>query len=971
MLSGARAVCIRVNPELSLASLKIRGLRADLTEGVLLEREPEIHALTEVLGGLNGIGGRVIVIEGNAGTGKSSLLSEAVASARSSDIEVLRARGGELEREQPYGLLRQLFEPVMRRIDQRTRDELLSGAAARAARVLDVGGEADQFADRFAAAHAVFWLVAGLCARRPLLVAVDDAHWGDASSLQVLEHLARRIEDLGAALLVTFRPAEPAARTSLLDALRQAPGALHLQPAPLSEEAVAAFLTARWPDVRAEVCAACHEVSGGNPLLLTELLRALAGSGPPTLRAVGSASVASLEERVLRRTGRVAPEAPALARAMAILGDGARLPVAAELAGLDPVRVVALAHELRRIEVLSNEDPFTFVHPLVRQSVYDGIPLGERHRLHGMAADLLEASGAPFEVAVAHLTILPPAGSSHVATMHLSAAEAALMRAAPSEAAKWLERALEENAPEPPRAVLLARLGLARATLRDPGCVPVLREAYDSLQDPQLRRLVAIELGYTLAISGAWEPAAELIDRAGRDLASDPAAIADIAAMRASLELHDARRIADFDRHRPEFERIARESNSWGANATAAILGNGAAYRGRIEAARAGLGLARRQERLLRERGGGGWAMPMLLSLPIIIDELDQAEELIAEAERAARDSGSMLARLMTVASSAWLRARRGDLIGAEADLATLLTLAQETGMAMLIANIALYLIDVLVERNDAASARAAIESTPVPPEFLPTWSGAMLIEARGRLRLARGARAAAIEDLREVGRTAEALRFGPVISGWRSALALALAGEAPEEALGLAEEDLRLARESGLARPIGIALRTLGIVHGRAAPGIESLRESVTVLDGGPSRLEHARSLVALGGALRRGNQPREARSLLSAGLDLAVVCGAERLSENAQQELLAAGGWRRRREEQGVESLTASELRVAKLAAAGLSNVEIAQSLFVSVKTVETHLAHVYGKVGLAGTGSRWRLAGMLNEEVSRELV
>jgi DNA-binding CsgD family transcriptional regulator len=137
-----------------------------------------------------------------------------------------------------------------------------------------------------------------------------------------------------------------------------------------------------------------------------------------------------------------------------------------------------------------------------------------------------------------------------------------------------------------------------------------------------------------------------------------------------------------------------------------------------------------------------------------------------------------------------------------------------------------------------------------------------------------------------------------------------------------------------------------------------------VTVLEGGPSRLEHARSLIALGGALRRGNQAREARSILSAGLDLAVICGAERLADDAQEELLAAGGRRRNRDEHGVESLTASELRVAKLAATGLSNVEIAQSLFVSVKTVETHLAHVYGKFGLAGTGSRWRLAALLDQ-------
>jgi DNA-binding CsgD family transcriptional regulator len=239
-----------------------------------------------------------------------------------------------------------------------------------------------------------------------------------------------------------------------------------------------------------------------------------------------------------------------------------------------------------------------------------------------------------------------------------------------------------------------------------------------------------------------------------------------------------------------------------------------------------------------------------------------------------------------------------------------------------------------------------------------------MLIEARGRLRLAHGARQAAVEDLREAGRTASALRFGPVISGWRSALALALVGEAPDEALALAEEELSLARASGLARPVGAALRTTGLVSARQELGLQYLRESVAVLEHGPSRLEHARSLVALGGALRRGNRARDARSMLSAGLDLAIVCGAQRLTEEAQQELLAAGGRRRRRAEQGVESLTASELRVARLAANGLSNVEIAQSLFVSVKTVETHLAHVYGKFGLAGSGSRWKLAGLLGD-------
>jgi DNA-binding CsgD family transcriptional regulator len=908
--------------------------------------------------------GRVVVIEGNAGAGKSALLREAVTVARDLGVGVLRARGGEMEREAPYGLLRQLFEPTVRRLEPDARDDVLWGAAAPAAQALGLSGEATGSADGFAIAHAIFWLVAGLAAPRPLLLAVDDAHWGDVSSLAALEHLARRIDDLGVTLLVSLRPAEPGAPAGLLDALRQVPGASRLAPAPLSVEAVSEVLEAHWSDVPESVSMACHDVTGGNPLLLAELLRLLPAADCPTSEAVFSASASTLEERVLRRTARVGSAAPAFARAAAVLGDGAQLSVAAELAGIDAAHAATLAHGLLRIEVLASEDPLAFVHPLVRQSLYDGMPLGERHTLHAGAAEVLLARGAPPEVALAHLSVLPPAGSVAVASAHLHAAEAALGRGAPAEATRWLERAIAEDAPEPTRAVLLARLGLTQASARDPAAIAVLGEAYDSLEDAELRRLVAIELAYTLAVSGAWEQSAALIERAEADLAEDPAAVTELAAVRATLELHDARRSADFDASRPALERILDDYEDWGSDAVAAIIGNEAAYRGRIDTARHELARARRGHRLLGERGAGGWAVPMLLGLPIIIDELDQAQELIDEAERAGRASGSALATLTALTCAAWLRARRGDLIGAEVDLATVLSLGQETGMAMLVANVSLYLIDVLLERDGAAPAAAVIENMAVPPEFLPTWSGAMLIEARGRLRLAHGAREAAIADLRDAGATASALGFGPTITGWRSALALALLGDAPDEAAALVQEELRLARASGLVRPQTVALRTLGILHGRQDAGVAYLRESVTLSEAGPSPLEHARSLVALGSALRRGNQVRQARAALNAGLDLASACGAERLRSEAQQELLAAGGRRRRRDERGADSLTASELRVARLAATGLSNLEIAQRLFVSVKTVETHLAHVYGKCDLAGTGSRWRLAGVLGE-------
>jgi DNA-binding NarL/FixJ family response regulator len=137
-----------------------------------------------------------------------------------------------------------------------------------------------------------------------------------------------------------------------------------------------------------------------------------------------------------------------------------------------------------------------------------------------------------------------------------------------------------------------------------------------------------------------------------------------------------------------------------------------------------------------------------------------------------------------------------------------------------------------------------------------------------------------------------------------------------------------------------------------------------VALLEGTPFRLDHARSLVELGSTLRRANQRSDARVPLVAGLRLAYQCGAQRLTQRAQRELQAAGGRRPRLSTTGRDALTASELRVVELAASGATNTEIAQELYVSLKTVETHLSRSYLKLGLAGSGSRARLVRVLDE-------
>jgi DNA-binding CsgD family transcriptional regulator len=216
-------------------------------------------------------------------------------------------------------------------------------------------------------------------------------------------------------------------------------------------------------------------------------------------------------------------------------------------------------------------------------------------------------------------------------------------------------------------------------------------------------------------------------------------------------------------------------------------------------------------------------------------------------------------------------------------------------------------------------------------------------------LHSALGEHEAARRALLAVAERVEWLPFAnPEVVGWRHALArteVALGNG--EEAARLAAEGVRLAQEAGGARGIGVALAAQGAVAG--AEGVETLRESVEVLAPTRARLEHARALVDLGAALRRANHRKEAREPLREGLDIAHRCGARPLEDRARTELEATGARPRRVVLRGVDSLTPSEVRVARLAVDGMTNREIAQGLFVTAKTVETHLRHVYQKLGI----------------------
>jgi DNA-binding CsgD family transcriptional regulator len=192
-----------------------------------------------------------------------------------------------------------------------------------------------------------------------------------------------------------------------------------------------------------------------------------------------------------------------------------------------------------------------------------------------------------------------------------------------------------------------------------------------------------------------------------------------------------------------------------------------------------------------------------------------------------------------------------------------------------------------------------------------------------------------------------------PAVIPWRSYLSSArLAAGDRDRAREVANEEVDLTRRFGAPRPLGIALRSAGLAE-RGKRGVELLKESVATLRRSPSRLELARALIDLGAAIRRGGRRAEARQPLREGLELAQRFGAVVLERRAREELLATGARPRKRELTGAASLTPSERRVAEMASSGMTNREVAQTLFVTVKAVQWHLRNGYRKLGIAGRG------------------
>ena len=460
---------------------------------LLLDRTDDLAeleaALAEVLDG----DGRLVVIEGPAGIGKSVLLDELRRRARNHGFEVASARGGELETEYGFGVVRQLFEPLLLGCSDAECEQLLSGAARLAEPVFGAdpvtAGQAGEVS--FARLHGLHWLAANLAERAPLLIAVDDLHWADEPSLRFVHHVARRLAGLPVLIALCVRAGAEADRPLLRSLVVEARSPV-LRPRPLDEAAVRTLVRNRLdPGVSDELCRACLDASRGNPFLLTELLAELRVVGQP-LDALDPAEVPDLVSgrvgaAVLLRVGRLDPEAPALARAVSVLGEQATYAAVGRLAGLEPTRCAALADSLVDVEVLDPGEPLRFVHPLVRSAIYHDIPIGTRSDLHATAALVLAARQGPPEAVAGHLLATRPAGKPEVVEALRDAAHRAVATGAPDTAQAMLRRALAEPPEERLRPQVLFELGKADSHWGAPTTSTHLRAAYDTSDDPSLQ----------------------------------------------------------------------------------------------------------------------------------------------------------------------------------------------------------------------------------------------------------------------------------------------------------------------------------------------------------------------------------------------------------------------------------------------------------------------------------------------------
>ena len=922
--------------------------------------------------------GAVLVL-GEPGIGKTSLLAELADRADARGCVVLSGSASELELDLPFWLFVDALDEYSAGLDPRRLERLAPGVRSELARVFPslsdlADGELTDLQDeRYRTHRAVRELLGALAAAKPLVLVLDDVHWADSASIELLGALLRQPPAAPVLLALAARPRQ--LRDRLAAALERAhrAGSLtsRIELAGLPRDDAAKLLG---DEVERELADSLYAESGGNPFYLEQLARSTSRAGGPDggapaldLAEIGvpQAVAAALAEEIEL----LSPDSRVVLQGAAVAGDPFEPELAGAAADVDERAVAdALDDLLARDLVRSTHVPrrFRFRHPLVRRAVYETAPGGWRLGAHERCAVTLEERGASAPARAHHVEHAARHGDA-VALAALREAGAATAVRAPASAARWFGAALRllpESAPPGQRVeLLLARAEALGATGRLEESRADLLESIGLVPD----EMVEVGVRLTVACAGVEH----MLGRYGEARARVTAALGRIPDPAASEAVHleivlafDGLFTADFDSMREAAERALEHARRHGdprlIATAAAVLTLATAWGGATEAAEAPRAEAAQLVDAMSDAQLAGRidAAAHLAAAELYMDRYDDAA---AHAERAlgvARATGQQFPTLIpTLASAHYLRGRLGEaseLIDGGVESARLTNIPQDLAWRLHIrSSVALAAGDL-----DAAlrAAEEAVELTRgLDRNFVSAYPGLGL--------------AAALLTAGDPARAAEVLVGSaggeqlPLIPGpWR-AVALELLvrcrlelgqAEGAAGSAGLAEA---LANRVGLPIARAWAARASAAVAlhaGQPDAAAERALASAAAADGVGAVVEAALARTLAGRALAAAGDGERAARELERAAHAFDACGAPRYRGEAERELRKLGRHIHRRSgaaaAEGLEGLSERELEVARLVVRRMTNKEIAAELFVSLKTVETHLRNLFRKLGVS---------------------
>ncbi len=919
----------------------------------LYERTAEITAIDSAVSTL-GLGrGSAVLLEARAGRGKSTLVEYAVQTGRAAGARALLVRARHLTSAAPFEVLRRLLGPA---VEELGGPEGLVGASRFARPLFTPGADLSHGVD-----YGCQWLVARLAEESPLVLAIDDAHWADPASLRVLLDVQAELSAEPVMLLLASRPVENPSVQSLLAAMGTHPDARVLTPATLTREGVAELVVDELGrSVDDAFVDECLRVSGGNAFYLHELMRQYQGTEPGAAPAMPSPGSLSLRRTVAARLGELGPEATLVAQAAAVLGDGCSLAVVAELAGVATAEAVRQAARLEAASIVRHGDPIEFVHPLIRRAVEAGMPEVAVGELHARAARLLWAGGEPAGSVAQHLVASPGSGDEQVSAFLADQGREALEAGSVAAAVRLLRRALDEPAPVGQRGQILVQLGRAEHASRE------LDEARRHLE-------IALESpDRAVAMSAAGELIDVLMDanlftELGR-LHELVVALRPFGDTEVEVQLRAELLVNVLMAVDPDLGSLPEELSGMDVSALPTrravdryLLVVAAVYERTTQA-----GDSDRLGSHLRR------AVEQMPDLPDALTEWDVRAGLAAATFLADVDFQETRAILDRIAPAVARLGGAMPVLQADLDHRRIVQAAMSGDFE-----------DALerVELAEQHTARHGVIGLDGAHRF-----------ARGMIALEQGDYAAAAAQFEErIGEDPVYPALGALLAGspeqaigMLEALDLTFEPDGPvvpievelqphllashafelvgdrARARAAADREVAIRRRYGSDARLALALRRQASFL-TARESVVTLLEAATIVERNPRRPVRARVLASYGVALRRAGRDQEAREVLYAAVDLAAAMGMERVRATAHRELLAAGGRPRRTRVSGPSALTDAQREAAALAASGLTNREIAEQLFVTIKTVETHLNAVYRKLAIR---SRDELAPALGD-------